>query len=321
MFKYIIMGDPHSTSNKLEEIDKLFDFTVNEAKNQGINNIIILGDLFDTHQIVHLSVMHNYVKLFNKYQDLQWICLVGNHDIPLHGNRLQHALHPFKALSNVKVMDCTTGLDAFDGIDYVPYCSEEEFFKLVSNPSSDILICHQTFIGAQYENSFYAKDGLDLSKVPYKQVISGHIHTSQSVGKCFYPGAPRWFKTSDANQDKSIWLWDGLDEFKPISTESVCQSIIKLTLNENDPEPVLTQINKRYILEITGTSRFINKMTKKYGGLAEIKSSLHNDKNYVVKESSGIDQALNDFILKQYKSQFGIDNQKLLEEIQSRLHG
>ncbi len=321
MFKYLLVGDIHSTSNKLDEVNKLFELIYTTAIRNNIFNIILTGDLFDTHQSVNLVVMHNYARLFKKYDDLYFICYPGNHDIPLHGNRLHHALLPFVKMANVLVLDASEGLDHYDGIDYVPYCTEEEFFKLTQNPTSDTLVCHQTFLGAAFETGFYAKDGIDLSRVPYKRVVSGHIHTTQSVGKCFYPGAPRWFKTSDANQDKCIWLWDGADEYKPISTVDVCQSIIKLTLTDKDAEPDLTNPNKRYILEISGTSKFISKMTKKYGGLAEITSNLDSNTDYEVKESVGITQALENFILTQYRPQFGIGNEQLLQEIRSRING
>lgn len=317
MYKYIIVGDPHATSNKLEEINRLFDLVVQTAKENHIHDVIVLGDLFDTHQIVHLPVMHNYLDIFKKYSHLHWVLLVGNHDIPLHGNRLNHALAPFSQFPYVKVVD---GFDWYDDIDLIPYCSEEEFFKLVKNKRHDTLICHQTFMGAAYENNYFAKDGFDLSQVPYQKVISGHIHTQQSVGKCFYPGAPRWFKSTDANHPKSIWLWDGKDEYKAISTENVCQSIVKLTLNEGEPEPDLTNENKRYILEVNGSIKFINKITKKYGGMAQISSNLESTKDYVVKESVGVMQALENFVLTQYKPQFGFNNVEILEAIQARLY-
>jgi DNA repair exonuclease SbcCD nuclease subunit len=315
--KYLIVGDTHATPHNLEEIKALFKFINEKAIENNLDTIILLGDLFDTHQIVNLSVLHTYYDIFKKYHKLDFISLVGNHDRSVHGwNRKEHALLPYKDIDNVMIVD-----DFYDegNFNLISYCrTEEEFLKFCKKKTSDTLICHQTFDGARYENGFYAKDGFDLKKVPYKNIISGHIHMEHKFDNVFYTGAPRWINRSDANVEKKIWIWDGKQDFQAIETNSVCQPIYSLDLDESSEAPTLKS-GAKYILNITGNKKYIHKMYDKYLGKAEIKTNLIDSKNVSVKESMGINKALEKFINEQYISQYGIPKDLLLKEIFTRL--
>ena len=311
---WIVIGDVHSTHHSIAEVERLLDFSATMARKNNAKGCILLGDLFDTHQNVHLSVVYSYFSMFAKHADLEWLMIPGNHDHSVHGSRLEHALLPFKDLPNVKVFDCAQGMvESYDGMDFAPFIrSEEEFLKLCESKKNDLLICHQEFTGAQYEGGFYAPNGTDVRKVPYKQIIAGHVHAEQVVGSCCYVGAPRWFTVADANKPKFINLLKNNRLIKRYSTDAVCMPIYKISLDETSELPELKD-NTRYILEVKGKAKFLERINSKYSGKAEIRGIIDSEKGASVKESVGINESLENFILNDYKCKH-VENKYLFWE-------
>lgn len=318
MFKYLLVGDVHATPATLPECEKLFKFVVAQAKEHNIKTIILMGDLLDTHAILHSTVINFYYNIFSYYNGFHFICLVGNHDHPIK-NRKEHGLVAFKGIENVTVVDEYLHFAEFDAI---PFTDNEEFAEIIGKRKSDTLLCHHEFLGSSYENGFYSSHGIEASNLPYKKIISGHIHKIQEFGVVKYVGAPRWIHASDANQDRGIWLWDGKEAFEFIPTDEVVGKIIELKLNENMDLPEINpNLYKQVILKVSGKPKFIEEMTTKYIGKAEIIPNITQDIESTVSEAIGVNQALKKFILNDYKIQHStFDNESLYKEIIVRLN-
>lgn len=316
MYKYILVGDLHSKPANLDETKRIFEKISEVALRHEVYNVILLGDLFDTHGVVHLPVMLCYHQLFSKYYNLTFTCLVGNHDYVTHGDYKQNSLIAFKDMGNVRVVDDLSELGEFD---VMPHCSEDKFFELCEKKMSSTLICHHTFAGAQYENGFYAPEGIDLDKVPYKTIISGHVHLNHQVGKCFYPGTPRWLKESDANQDKGIWLWDGQKDFKFISTEDVCRKIFSFDIKHESDLSISINSQHRYIFNVYGNNTFLKRVMEKYPQGVEIRHVPVNEKKSLVQEANGISNSLKSFVLNHYNPLYDISKDELWGIINQRL--
>ncbi len=320
MYNSILIGDPHMTPTSLEEGSRLFEFAVAKAKELQISTIVIMGDLFDTHSVMHTSVLNFYFNTFNKYSDIKFITLVGNHDHPLH-RRTEHALVGFKSLPNVTVVD---DLMHFEDFDAMPYTSNDEFLELCQKRKSPRLLCHHEFDGASYENGFFSSHGIDLmdERIQYTTIISGHIHKIQNFSLVRYIGAPRWITKGDANQERGIWAWDGKGDFQFFSTEEVVGKIISLNINENEDLRIPDNLNlyKKCILQIKGTPRFIKEMTEKYNS-AEIVPVIEDEQLSKVSEAMGVNEALKKFIMNDYKIQFSsFTNEQLLQTVADRLN-
>lgn len=317
-FKYLIVGDPHVTPASIPECEKLFDLIVKTARENHVKEIILLGDLFDTHAIIHASVLNFYFNQFWGTSDLRWIALVGNHDITLR-DRHNHALMGFKNLPNVTVIDKMTHFEDFDAI---PYTDNDEFVKITEEKRSDTLICHHEFLGSHYENGFYSSHGIDLKHVKYQQVISGHVHKKQSFGPINYLGAPRWIHSSDANQPRGLHLWDGKKDFKFIDTADTVGKIIEIKLNESSelPQDFNHNLYKKIIIRASGRPKFIEEITQKYLGKAEIVPNITQNEESTVSESLGVNEALKKFVLNDYKIQHSqMTNEKLYKTISEKL--
>lgn len=269
------VGDPHITVRNIPEAEKLVRFIKELAADKEVDTIEFMGDQFHTHAVLRVEVVDFWRRAF-KELELPILALVGNHDQPGSREKEQkmNALQVFKSIPYVKIVD-----KPFEnnGILYMPYMSDHDLLiKLCQESDAKVLVAHQTFTGAQYENGFYAPDGIDPEQFPQSEIISGHIHKCQQVGKCFYVGTPKWDSMSDANEDKGVWIFDHNEDGTVASkefysTKEVVTPIYKHVINEGEEEPELFE-NARNYIELRGKSAWIKEMKKKYKGKAQIKA-------------------------------------------------
>ena len=176
------------------------------------------------------------------------------------------------------------------------------------------MVAHQTFTGATYENGFYAEDGIDPELVAQDQIISGHIHKQQQIGKCWYQGTPKWDTMSDANEEKGIWIYEhnedgSVKSKKFISTAGVVTPIFKHVVNEGDAEPELLPNAKNYI-EFIGKSAWITKMKKKYKGKAHIKAKPSDRKSARLIDKDKT-ETVNDFLFNHFTTVDGVNKEDI----------
>jgi len=284
--KILRVGDPHIKPSNLKDAERLINFIIETATKRKIDIIEFLGDLFHTHAILRIEVVDFWTNTFKMLEDAQIECrvLVGNHDQPgsYEKEQLMNALNIFQKTSGIGGERFIINKSMIiDQIGYIPYMSSQEAFlnaskALYNQGATKLLVAHQTFTGATYENGFYAEDGLDPALVSQEAIISGHIHKNQQIGKCDYPGTPKWDTMSDANEEKGIWIYthekDGsIKEKEFISTREIVSPIYKYTVYEGDIEPKLVENSRNYI-EFIGKIAWINKMKKKYKGKVQIKA-------------------------------------------------
>lgn len=261
----------HVTVANLEDSNKLLQFILETARHVEPDYIEFMGDLFDTHDVIRGRVLDFWDSWLEKLgQEFAVLVLVGNHD--QSGDKslesLANSIKVFRRIPNVKVV---SDFHAMNNLLYVAYTSDNEKLIHICNQhqSQNTLIAHATFLGATYENNFYADDGIDLTRIPQSRVVSGHIHKTQTVGKCFYPGTPRWLKATDANQDKGIYLFDHKDDgsysYEFFSTKEIVTPIVEISILETSPEEgekqLLSAKGKIYV-ELKGSSEWIAKYKK-----------------------------------------------------------
>lgn len=283
MTKILRVGDPHVQISNLKDSRALIDFVIKTASENDVDSIEFLGDMFHTHAVIRLEVIDFWQKAL---KDLSMtgkkiICLVGNHDQP-GSKEKEHemsALNSLKNISNNVIIVDKSWIDPDTNIGYVPYHSNEHHFlgeaAVLYNQRTRLLIAHQTFTGAQYENGFFSEEGIDPAKLLQDQIISGHIHKSQQVGKCFYPGTPKWDTMADANQSKGIWIFkhhfDGTFISKEfISTKKVVTPITSYEVKEGEELPILNPDARNYVV-LEGKTAWINKVKKELKDKASIK--------------------------------------------------
>lgn len=335
MTKILRVGDPHVQIKNLEDSQNLIDFIVQTAMEEKVDVIEFLGDLFHTHAILRIEVIDFWKRAFKQienipHNNIQCRVLVGNHDQPGSKEKEQemNALNIFdetppEVHSSRGRRYIINKPMIIGGIAYIPYMSDEEAFlkaaqDLYDKGATGLLVAHQTFTGAQYENGFFSEEGIDPALVPQTEVISGHIHKNQQVGKCLYPGTAKWDTMSDANQPKGIWIFthneDGtvaghLTEF--FSTLEVVTPITAYTVLEGEELPKLDSRARNYIV-LEGKSAWITKTKKKLKDLAQIKVKPTDRIVRVDKENSA---TLEIYLEKEFEPIEGISKKDIKEHL------
>lgn len=325
--KILRVGDPHIKVSNLKDCQKLLDFILSTAIDRNVDCVEFLGDLFHTHALLRVEVLDFWKKNFQAIKDAQLNCrvLVGNHDQPgsKEKEQIMNALNIFK--DNVEEDGYRIIVNKpmiIDKVAYIPYMSDSEAFlasskELYDKGATKLLIAHQTFTGAQYETGFPAPDGIDPALVYQENIISGHIHKEQQMGKCFYPGTPKWDIVSDANEDKGIWIFEHDEDGsvlnkEKIPTKDVVTPIYKFIYQEGLEEPILVEGARNYV-ELVGKTSWINKVKKKLKNKAQIKAK-PTDRKMTRTDSEGL-KSFDKFALENFKPMEGVSVEDVVEYI------
>jgi DNA repair exonuclease SbcCD nuclease subunit len=208
---FTVIGDPHVTHASLDKIDTLF----NIAEDLG-NPVIILGDLFDTKEIVRgkcLNLVHRRLK----NSALQFYISVGNHDW-FNLDCQDHSLKTLNDLPNVIIVDkpFNINMDSYACM-MLPYYDDMNALKAVLKDAqeggTDYVFMHQGMIGFDYGNGYIA-DGnghgeLGMESISgFKKVISGHFHKYAKSKNIEFLGTPFSHSFGESDQVKYIGLFD-----------------------------------------------------------------------------------------------------------------
>jgi hypothetical protein len=269
----------------------------------------ILGDLFDTHDIVRLRVLKFWQYWFTELsnQSFETRILVGNHDVTGEYSDPYSALHPFLSLENdnFKIIH----VPYLDGIyGYLPYIHSNDRFieeaNLLAANGARVLVSHPNYEGAVYDNGTPITSGVADSALDsrYLHLIGGHIHTELEIGRVWYTGNPRWLTKSCSNKKKGIWICTHDDSGKMtekqfISTESVCTPIVSVVWKEGEDKPQIPE-NAKVDIELIGSSDWVTKEKLALKGVSVSSKITDSKRNKERKSGSN----LRDFILNHYKA-------------------
>lgn len=197
----LVVGDPHLQVQKIEDGRKFIEKLYVLAKDHEM--LVILGDLFHTFAVVRSEVLSLWNEFFHHIHNrMTVVALVGNHDYSGQSGG-SHALEVFK--NRINVVD---QLGSFAGIHYLPFYRDNAVFEshCKSLPKESVLFCHQSFTGAAFDNGYFDPNGANTDCVKHLgAVISGHIHTRQTIGNIWYPGTPFQHNFSEAGQEKRVF--------------------------------------------------------------------------------------------------------------------
>lgn len=227
--KSIVITDLHFTDKKRDEYRfKIFDILKEFINNNKVDNIYILGDLTDFKDH-HSSYLVNKIctHLIEIAVKCKVILLKGNHDY-IEEN------HPFfeflKYIANIYYINTPV---ITEGILLLPHTKD---FTQWGSPmvqswakEAEFIFMHQPVNGAKVYDSYYLTNCLNNNIFEDNSaiVISGDIHTPQSVGNVIYVGAPYPIKFGDNYRGKFLYIDENEIEEIPVDL------IRKLTLDIN----------------------------------------------------------------------------------------
>lgn len=303
MTRFLWVGDPHAEAQDLADCQALADYVVGLAVEHDAT-VILAGDLYDTHAIIHADVQLFWWDFFQalRQHEVSVIVIKGNHDQPgVVGSRATALLAHVKQATCVLYGPKVLGSNLL----FCPYASGDQLLAWSQeHPECRTLFCHQTFDGSVYDNGFFAGDGVDPNLIKQKLVISGHIHTPQHFGKVWYPGAPRWRTLSDANVNRAVWLLEFSDEGDLVKKTSfdtgvVCRRIIFEEDSPTDPIDLVKvpAAKDEWHVTIKGPAAFVEERLPLFEGRARIRTVRTDARAVVrVRESEGVAVAFNKFL-------------------------
>jgi DNA repair exonuclease SbcCD nuclease subunit len=212
MIKTLVIGDPHFKVNNTNEMDIMSNDIINIAKEKQPDFIVVLGDVLDKHESIHVIPLMQSIDFLKQLQDIAPLyVLMGNHDRPNNQDFLSSS-HPFTALkywNNTTIIDTSQTITIKDCVfTFVPYVYKGRFKEALEKTNykqSSVIFCHQEFknviMGAKK-----SMDG-DVWNDDDPYIISGHIHDMQLLqNNIFYIGTPIQHKFGE-KEDKFIALF------------------------------------------------------------------------------------------------------------------
>lgn len=309
--KILRVGDIHCKPNNIKESEALMQFVLSNALALKVDRVEFLGDQYDTHDIIRLSVLKFWTRWFRKLseQTFKTIILQGNHDVngdySDNFSALQTSLHLEN--KNFKIVH-EPYLDNLYG--YLPYIHDNDKFVEEANKlakqGATVLVSHPNFEGAVYDNGAGIRNGVSSNLLDARllHLIGGHIHTELELGRIWYTGNPRWLTKSCTNKKKGIWECEHDDKTgtiiskKFISTESVCTPIVSFTWKEGQDKPEIPA-NAKVDIELVGSSDWVSRTKKDLIGVS-VSSKITDTKKSKERKSG---KSLHEFLSKFYQAE------------------
>lgn len=207
----LVIGDPHFKVSNIRETDAMVEAVIRTATQRQPDIIIVLGDVLDRHETIHVSPLTRAIKFLARLMAIAPVyVLIGNHDLKNNRQFLSDE-HPFTALkfwgNNMTVVDTTTIVNIKGHVfTFVPYVPPGRFQEALNYregwQTSTCIFAHQEFQGAQM-GAIVSVEG-DPWPVTYPYVVTGHIHDFQELqGNILYTGTPIQHAFGDRH-DKTI---------------------------------------------------------------------------------------------------------------------
>lgn len=239
----LVIGDPHFKTSNIIETNAMINSIINQAKIRDIDIIVVLGDILDRHESIHVSPLTRATNFLKSLTEIApTIVLIGNHDLKNNQQFLSEE-HPFVSLKywsqNITIVDTTKILNIKDHkFVFVPYVPpgrfEEALNKCEGWREATCIFAHQEFSGCQM-GAIISTEG-DKWPLTFPYVISGHIHDYQEPqNNILYVGTPIQHSFGDKH-DKSISYFtfrSSIDrDHKRIDLGLIKKQIVHLTCAE-----------------------------------------------------------------------------------------
>lgn len=302
----IAIGDPHAKVSNTKEIAMLGDRIIETAEKLREKNpeaqieIVVLGDLANDFEKIHIIAMRSIVQFLKKLTSFQVpvYYIVGNHDCINNQVFLEdyHAFVGLKDMPYLRIVDTPVSSSGFIFCPYVPpgrflealdvfMTPETEEDRQLSIPSlakHSAIFCHQEFKGAKMGaiESVHGDEWPDN----FPLVVSGHIHDRQWLQKnILYVGEPMdsAYGSSQARTISILLFEDGNFIGEKAHDLGLPRKItVDLTVEEANAYQVPENSSVRVNLKGTTEEIAAFKKTKKYTELAKVAKVVpkHTDK-------------------------------------------
>lgn len=179
--------------------------------NQGINDIIILGDIFHNRTEISVNTLSIAKKFFDYFKDFNVYILAGNHDSFYKDHSQVNSISIFDGWHNIKIVDNEPFLLKIGdkNTTLIPWGTSFE-----NIPKADIIFGHfeiATFYMNNFkvcEHGFTSENLFEKAKI----ILSGHFHKKDhriyDEGEIVYLGSPYQQNYGDCGDERGIYVYD-----------------------------------------------------------------------------------------------------------------
>jgi DNA repair exonuclease SbcCD nuclease subunit len=240
LLKVLLRADahnhPHSRSAKrMEECLTAYDWSYNVARENGIDIVLDLGDVF--HDRTHVDA-YTFTRVYQssstaKKDGISTYFLLGNHDMYFRHDRKASSIIAFEALGSVIYEPKTIDIGDFP-CDFFPYAEETPGPEIAEafprSKRNNVLFFHASIEGAVMNSASGKKRDIEMSDEiemhedeikecispkfmdGWKLAVGGHYHMCQVVSespcKVMYAGSPIQHSFGEAGEEKGLWILD-----------------------------------------------------------------------------------------------------------------
>ena len=197
MVSVIAIGDPHFMTKNIPEVELFIEKSLELIESRSPDFIVVLGDLLHEHERIHTITLNKAYGYIDRLRLLaKTFILIGNHDMINNQQFLNdnHWMNGMKEWNNVTIVDVVKSYEIKGKTFYFcPYVPPGRFVEALNTSGEEWKVCdgifaHQEFYGCKM-GAIESVEG-DKWGLEYPNVISGHIHSNQTIQKnVYYPGA------------------------------------------------------------------------------------------------------------------------------------
>lgn len=263
----LFVGDPHFKKDNVSQTEAYAEETVRVFKKCPPGTICLLaGDILDSHGVVYANPLKRALRLIERLVEIgPTVVLVGNHDLMtnqeyLSDNHWMCALEPWARLEPKLTVASRPVL--LEDMVFAPYVPPGRLVEALDSTvptwrSARCVFAHQEVQGASMSCAVGSvlSTGGDVWLEEYPPLVSGHIHTAQTIGNnVIYPGSVIAHSFGECGESAvhlvKVSLEDGLSiEPQPISVPK--RRIVEISLEAllADTDSALSQAKPRDALE------------------------------------------------------------------------
>lgn len=266
-YKIALISDVHfgcrnNSETYLEIIKRVFTETLSKViDDYNIQDVRILGDLFDCRNNINVRTLNVAMEVFNWYKinkpDIKFKILLGNHDI-YYKNRIDvNSIECLRQIGNVEVVDkvikeTINGKSVISFPWLIPGSNEHAEFMAIANGDKKYDLCfgHFEVRGFEISKGVYDTENLEIGLFKnYNKVFTGHYHLRNTIENVTYLGCPFQQTWGDYGDDKGINIWDVDSEKHIFVKNTISPEFIKIFIDDlqNKNVTILKKIKGNHV--------------------------------------------------------------------------
>jgi DNA repair exonuclease SbcCD nuclease subunit len=196
-------GSKNNSQQHNEDLQKFFEYVVDYAQTNDINNVIITGDIFQQRDKLDILTITSAMNSFNFLSNhLKIKAIKGNHDLYYRDTRKVSSLDIL-----LPYMDITDFYDIEGDMMYVSWiCNQEEYDEVITISKSKkikYMFGHYEFASFSMNDNYVMEHGHSHKELKHiKKVFTGHYHKRQVRDNVVYVGTPFPYDFNDANDNE-----------------------------------------------------------------------------------------------------------------------